>query len=312
MRAAVHDWLSTSTSTAADWQLDALLAAKEDQRVSVVLPARDEAATIGGIVARINDELVAPGLVDELVVMDSDSADDTAALAESAGATVFATHSVRPDLGSRPGKGEALWKSMFVTSGDVMVFIDADLTEWGTQFVTGLLGPLLTDPAVELVKGFYDRIVDDGSDRHSTEGGRVTELVARPVIDLWWPDLAGIVQPLAGEWAIRRSCLEFLAVPTGYGVEIATLLDVFRTEGLAAIAQVDLGARAHRHQSVHDLAVMAAEVMTAAAARSGVEPPEDDAALWQFTRDGGGSWRERHVPTEERPPVASVARSAVC
>jgi glucosyl-3-phosphoglycerate synthase len=294
-------WFERNTSSAADWPVDRLVAAKGATRISVVIPARDEAATIGGIVAGIRDALVdADPLVDELVVMDSDSGDATAQIARDAGATVHAVRSVRPDLGSYAGKGEALWKSQFVTTGDVLVFVDADLTGWGTHFVTGLLGPLLTVPRIALVKGFYDRVLD-GSDAASPQGGRVTELVARPLLNLHWPALAAVVQPLAGEWAVRRSVFERLSVPTGYGVELAVLLDVVGGSGLDAVAQVDLGARAHSHQSVHDLGLMAAEILAVAHRRLGFEAryaPD----LWQFDRRAVPPWRGRAVPLTEREP----------
>jgi glucosyl-3-phosphoglycerate synthase len=181
----------------------------------------------------------------------------------------------------------------------VLVFIDADLTEWGPHFVTGLLGPLLADSETSLVKGFYDRVADlDGV--QSTEGGRVTELVARPLISLRWPELAAVVQPLAGEWAVRRSLFAEIAVPVGYGVEFATLLAAFDRGGLDAIAQVDLGRRAHRHQSVHDLGVMAAEILAVA------DGFEGRATLAQPDRTAPGSWRAREIPTSARPPANSV------
>ncbi|GAB3107733.1 glucosyl-3-phosphoglycerate synthase [Janibacter alkaliphilus] len=312
MRAGTTAWLTQRTRTHTDWSLAELLAAKtdSDHRVSVVIPAKDEAATVGEVVAGIRAALIddatadlgAP-LVDELVVIDSDSEDGTATVAREHGAEVYRSEAVRPELGSHPGKGEALWKSLFVSTGDLLVFVDADLRLWGPHFVTGLLGPLLTTPHVQLVKGFYDRVLDHGDGRPSTEGGRVTELVARPVLDLWWPDLAGVIQPLAGEWAARRELMDALSLPTGYGVEIATLIDTYERHGLHAVAQVDLGARAHEHQKDHDLAVMAAELLAVARARcDGATPPGD--RLEQHTRDGG--WRSRPVPLLTRPPAGPL------
>jgi glucosyl-3-phosphoglycerate synthase len=292
------DWFARRTTSSDDWSLEELLLAKAETRVSVVVPARNEEATIAEVVTRIRADLVGP-LVDELVVIDSLSSDGTAAVARAAGAVVHSVADIRPDLGVRAGKGEALWKSLFVTSGDVLVFIDADLTDWGPHFVTGLLGPLLADSETSLVKGFYDRVADlDGV--QSTEGGRVTELVARPLISLRWPELAAVVQPLAGEWAVRRSLFAEIAVPVGYGVEFATLLAAFDRGGLDAIAQVDLGRRAHRHQSVHDLGVMAAEILAVA------DGFEGRATLAQPDRTAPGSWRAREIPTSARPPANSV------
>ncbi len=271
----------------------------------MVIPARNEAETVGDVVSVLRRELVEDiPLVTELVVIDSDSTDDTARVAADAGATVHRSGDIASHLGGNPGKGEALWKSLFVTTGDHLVFVDADLTSWGPHFVTGLVGALTVDPATQLVKGWYDRVLDIDGRAPSTEGGRVTELVARPILDLWWPELAGVVQPLAGEWAVRRSLMESITVPTGYGVEIATLIDTHARHGLEAIAQVDLGARAHRHQKDHDLAVMAAELLAVVHARChGTTGSIDVAAqeLQQFTRDGG--WRPRPVPLAQRPPA---------
>jgi glucosyl-3-phosphoglycerate synthase len=344
-------WFRSRTSRWQEWSLRDLLRAKADRdlRVSVVIPAKDEQETIGNVVTCLRSALMdearggeGVALVDELVVMDSDSLDATSRVAAEAGATVHVVREVLPELGWLPGKGEALWKSLFVTTGDVLVFVDADLTLFGPHFVTGLLGPLLAEPDVLLVKGFYDRIFDAG-DRPTTEGGRVTELVARPLLDVWWPDLAAVVQPLAGEWAARRTLMESLAVPAAYGVELASLLDTYARWGLNAIAQVDLGARAHRHQAVHDLAVMAAELMVVADRRrpgtgGKVSGEATSAALWQYVRgaaadpaepdaitdrgptprhtealddaaaaaEADGDWRCRPIPLQERPPAAVV------
>jgi glucosyl-3-phosphoglycerate synthase len=304
MRLSTREWLSAHGHVHEDFDAGDL-ATRLTERVSVVIPARNEAATVGEVVAGLRRELVERvPLVGELVVIDSDSTDATAAIAADAGATVHRSADIAPHLGTHPGKGEALWKSLFVTTGELLVFVDADLTEWGPHFVTGLVGALTADPGTVLVKGWYDRVMDVPGSAPSTEGGRVTELVARPVLDLWWPELAGVVQPLAGEWAARRSFMETLTVPTGYGVEIASLLDALRGHGLDGIAQVDLGARAHRHQRDHDLAVMAAELLAVVHARYDGEPvPVTVAAdeLEQYTREGG--WRTRRVPLAQRPPA---------
>jgi glucosyl-3-phosphoglycerate synthase len=252
-----------------EWTLDALLDARRGTTVSLVVPARNEAATVGDVVARVRKRLMdTVALLDEIVVIDSDSTDNTSAVAAEAGAVVHRAADIRPDLGTRPGKGEAMWKALFVTRGELIVFMDADLLDWDTHFVPGLLGPLLTDPDVELVKGFYERPFGDTP----YEGGRVTELVARPLISLLFPALTGLHQPLAGEWAVRRSLFEALSVPTGYAVELAALIDTLAGRGTKAIAQVDLGRRAHRHQSLRDLGGMAREIMAMALVRSGIGP----------------------------------------
>jgi glucosyl-3-phosphoglycerate synthase len=303
-------WFGRRTSRWQDWPHDRLLAAKQRHGVtiSVVIPARNEQRTVAAVVGAIARSLVEKvPLVDELVVMDSDSTDRTAEAAARAGAVVYRTAEVLPSAGSFAGKGEALWKSLLVTKGDLLVFVDADLTSWGPHFVSGLVGPLLTTPDVQLVKGFYTRVRTETDGSTSTEGGRVTELVARPLISLWWPELAGVVQPLAGEWAARRRLMESLSIPVGYGVELATLMDTVDRHGLEAVAQVDLGSRAHRHQANHDLAMMAAELMVVADRR---RPGEYSGAaeLRQFVRDETGQARQvaRRIPVVERPPAATA------
>ncbi|MDI6910921.1 glucosyl-3-phosphoglycerate synthase [Nocardioides sp.] len=281
-------WGERNTHHWDDWTLADLMAAKRHP-VSLVVPARNEAATVGDVVTRVREALVdTVALLDEIVVIDSDSTDDTYEVATDAGAVVYRAAEIRPDLGSVPGKGEAMWKAQFVTAGDVIVFMDADLLDWDTHFVPGLLGPLLTRPEVALVKGFYERPMLSGDSAVPFEGGRVTELVARPLIRLLFPELAGLHQPLAGEWAVRRELFEQLSVPTGYAVELAALVDTLRSRGLDAVAQVDLGTRAHRHQSLRDLSGMATQILAAALARVGTP-----------TAAGTG-------PAEERPPAVSL------
>jgi glucosyl-3-phosphoglycerate synthase len=307
-------WFGRRTSRWQDWPADRLLAAKRrlGVTISVVIPARNEQRTVGGVVGSVFRSLVTDvPLVDELVVIDSDSTDATGEAAARAGAVVHRAAEVMPSAGSFPGKGEALWKSLLVTKGDLLVFIDADLTRWGPHFVSGLLGPLLADEEVRLVKGFYTRVRTETDGSTSAEGGRVTELVARPLISLWWPELTGVVQPLAGEWAARRSLMESLSIPVGYGVELATLMDTASGYGIDAVAQVDLGSRAHRHQANHDLALMAAELlMVAERRRPGGHRGASDAAaeLRQFVRGDDGEARpvSRPVPVTERPPASSV------
>jgi glucosyl-3-phosphoglycerate synthase len=245
--------------------------------------------------------------------MDSGSADETASVAAAAGAWVVRQDEVLTPLIDRPGKGEALWKSLYVTHGDVVVFIDADLEQFDPQFAVGLLGPLLADPSVEFVKAFYDRPLKAGQTIMPAGGGRVTELMARPLLNLHWPHLAGIVQPLAGEYAGRRSLLERVPFVSGYGVEIAMLVDVFELAGLSAMAQVDLGSRRHRNSSDAALGQMSAQVYLALLSRIerhglGMMTVDASYELTQFARDG-----DSFVPTTtdvgviERPPMADVA-----
>ena len=295
-------------SVASDWTRERLEAIKADSTLAVVIPALNEEGTIAQVVSAIAAEL--GELVDELGVMDSLSSDSTAEVAAIAGARVHSVADVRPDLGVHSGKGEALWKSQFVTSADVVAFIDADLTEWGTHFILGVVGPLLAHPRVALCRGFYDRVLDIDGDV-TLEGGRVTELVARPWLTLFRPELGAIVQPLAGEWAIRRNVFEQLHVPIGYGVEFSTLLDVYDEWGIDSIAQVDLGRRAHRHQNIHDLSVMAVEILATAERRRArtAGPTVTDAfsADVQLARlSEHRQWSYRAVPVIERLPASTL------
>ncbi|GAA2162447.1 glucosyl-3-phosphoglycerate synthase [Actinomadura napierensis] len=309
----VASWLRRRTSTAGDWPAHVLLDAKGGAGISVVLPARDEEATVGAIVAAVRTELMERvPLVDEIVVVDSRSTDRTAAVAAAAGAEVVAQDDVLPGHGRMSGKGEALWKSLAATSGDLIVFVDADLRGFTSSYVTGLLGPLLTDPSVGYVKGCYDRPLIEGERRVEGGGGRVTELVARPLINLHWPLLAGVMQPLGGEYAGRRALLERLPFVTGYGVELGLLLDVYQDAGLDAIAQVDLGRRVHAHQSTEALGAMSGQIMLTAWSRlerHGRMIPlgAPATALTQFRRSAAGhDARTSDVGVGERPPMIEV------
>lgn len=304
MSGALDSWFSANTWSWADHTLEELLEAKaaSGSTVSLVVPARNEAATVGDVVTRVREALMeTTALLDEIVVIDSDSTDDTFAVAEDAGAVVYRSAEIRPDLGSHPGKGEAMWKSLFVTSGDVLVFMDADLLDWDTHFVPGLIAPLVTRPEVALVKGYYERPGDGAA----YEGGRVTELVARPLLNLLFPELAGLVQPLAGEWAVRRSLFSALPVPTGYAVETTALIDTLDLLGIDAIAQVDLGRRAHRHQALRDLGAMATQILAAVWARAdGRALPGEAVDLRQYLPDRGAiTAQTRSVPILERAPA---------
>lgn len=274
----------------AEFTAEALVAAKGGQRVSVCIPARDEEATVGLIVARIRKDLVeSVPLVDEVVVIDDHSVDRTAEVAAAAGARVVAAADVLPDLAPGPGKGEALWKSLWASEGDVVTWCDADIRGFDDRFVVGILGPLLTRPDVDVVKGFYDRPVDG----EATGGGRVTELLARPVVSLLFPALAPIVQPLAGEYGGRRRVLERLPFTGGYGVELGLLADLAARFGTAGLAQVDLGVRIHRNRPLEDLGPQAAVILRAALERVAPELVAEPATLVRPGRE----------PVEVRAPV---------
>nr|WP_206322604.1 glucosyl-3-phosphoglycerate synthase [Streptomyces sp. HNM0575] len=331
----VEQWLERRSYTCADRPIPRLLAAKRatGSRVSVVLPALNEERTVGGIVSVIRRELMAashtapagtPPLVDELVVLDSGSTDRTAAVAAEAGARVVHRDEVLPRLPALPGKGEVLWRSLLVTSGDVVCFVDADLRDFTADFVSGVVGPLLTDPRLRLVKAMYDRPLGDDP----AGGGRVTELVARPLLNLHWPRLAGFVQPLGGEYAARRTLLEQLPFPVGYGVELGLLIDSLHTVGLDALAQVDVGVRRHRHQDGMALGRMAAAIHHTAQLRLARGSRLVRPTLTQFERSAGGGGAgsgagtgtgtgtggfEAHshaVDTVERPPMREIEEYA--
>ncbi|MFB6605711.1 glucosyl-3-phosphoglycerate synthase [Streptomyces noursei] len=314
----VERWLAARSWAAADRPLERLVEAKRQtgRTVSVVLPALDEEATVGAIVAAIRADLMTGEvpLVDELVVLDSGSTDRTAEVAAAAGARVVHRDAVLPRIPALPGKGEVLWRSLLVTGGDIVCFVDADLREFSSTFVSGIVGPLLTDPEVEFVKAMYDRPLETGAGRAAgaggEQGGRVTELVARPLLNLHWPQLAGFVQPLGGEYAARRSLLERLPFPVGYGVELGLLVDALHTVGLDALAQVDVGVRRHRHQDGQALGRMAAAIYRTAQlrlARGHLVRPR----LTQFERgEDGFVPRTTAVDTEERPPMAGIPEYA--
>jgi glucosyl-3-phosphoglycerate synthase len=251
--------------------------------VSVCIPVREEAETIGGIVEAIAGE------VDQVVVVDASSSDGSARVAAAAGAEVYDQSELLPAFGRARGKGDAMWRSLSVVRNDVVCFVDGDSLDFGPHFVRGIAGPLLADPAVQFVKGHYRRPFKDEPEG----GGRVTELTARPLLRLFYPELAECRQPLAGEIAARRTLLESIPWVTGYGVEIAQLVDVYRAVGIDAMAQVDLDVRRNRHQPLSALGEMATAVAAALAARLVREGRLDSAP-----------------PVVERPPLASL-RAAV-
>ncbi|MBT0770414.1 glucosyl-3-phosphoglycerate synthase [Kineosporia sp. J2-2] len=318
LRPDVRDWFTRRTWQPVPWTAGELTGLKAGRTVSVVLPALNEEETVAGVVAAVR---AAGPLVDEIVVMDGGCTDRTAERAVRAGARVVALDQVLPGLEPLPGKGEVLWRSLAATTGDLIAFVDADLVEVGPEVVVGLLGPLLTEPGVQLVKGFYRRPLRLGNTEQRSGGGRVTELVARPLLARFEPRLSGVVQPLGGEYAARRELLTRLPFAGGYGVEIALLMDTLRLAGLDAVGQVDLGVRKHRNRDLADLGVMASEILAVVLDRAGVDAGPLPVDLVQFaegasggepgTTDGSG-WHPvaRHVARAGRGPVETFLTSS--
>ncbi len=317
------DWRARRSYAASQFPLERLLAAKQST-VALVLPAREVAATIGPIAAhaaRLRDA----GLLDELLVVDSRSRDGSASVAEREGLTVVQEDELFAELGPARGKGDAMWRALGQLDSDIVAYVDTDTEEFGEHFLTGLLGPLICDPAVRLVKGCFRRPFRSQGALAPHGGGRVTELMARPLLNLHAPELAVFDQPLAGEMAARRELLWQLPFSAGYGVEIAMLIDAWRIAGLDGLAQVDLGVRQNRHQSLRELSAMAYAVLVAAQARflgaefadqyacgSIVLPPADAErdGDGEANRDGEGAgagalaMESRSVTVDERPPLA--------
>ncbi len=285
------------TFDASSFSMDDAIAAKAGRTVSVCIPCKNEAATIGALVQMLRDELVdRVGLVDELIVLDDNSTDATAAIAAAHGARVISVNVVNDVYGSGIGKGNALWATLAVSSGDFIVWCDGDVTTVEPSWVLGLLMPLLTAQDVSLVKASYHRPTEHGG------GGRTTELVARPLLSLFLPELTGLHQPLSGEFAGRRTAMEQIPFVQGWGVEIAMLADVAERFGPTAIAQVDVGERLHRHQTLERLGVQAAEVLATLLSRVGADKAfaSDQLAL---LRPNGCA---EALNLDERPPMRSV------
>lgn len=276
------------------------LVGRKRESVTAILPARETATTIGGVI----DALVPlreGGLLDRIVVVDADSVDGTASVAVERGAEVLSESALMPELGPVLGKGDAMYRALGATDGELVVFLDTDSHAFDPAFVPGLLGPLITEPSIGFVKAAYDRPFAAGEQVVPHGGGRVNELVARPLLNLFFPDLSVCRQPLAGEVAGRRDLLEALPFPVGYGVEIANLIDAHAALGDEGLAQVEVGSRRNSHQPLRELAPMAYAVIATALARTDREANRQPAgSILLPTFDGV---EERQVPLLERPPL---------
>jgi glucosyl-3-phosphoglycerate synthase len=284
------------------------LAAERQATISICLPARNEARTIGAILEQLLP-LRELGVVDQLVVVDN-STDGTAEIARRLGAEVHDQDELMPELGPVLGKGDAMWRALPVLHGELICFLDADSERFGAHFACGLLGPLICGPGISFVKGFYRRPFRVGETVFPDGGGRVTELTARPLLNLFYPDLAGIEQPLAGEIAARRELLERLPFATGYGVDIALLLDAYGAIGLDGLAQVDLDVRQNAHQPLRDLGPMAYSVLRAVATRLEREGRLRGPLPVEFSSPGEEGHQALAVEPAERPPLLSLRAAA--
>ncbi|MDR3122290.1 MAG: glucosyl-3-phosphoglycerate synthase [Treponema sp.] len=285
--------------------------------ISLAFPTLNEEATIGKEILVMRTELMDRyPLLDEIVVIDSSSKDNTRKVAERFGARVFDSKNILPHLGTYRGKGENLWKSLYVLEGDIIVWVDADISNIAPKFVYGLIGPLLEDDETAYVKAFYERPIRSSGGISSTGGGRVTEILVRPLFSYFYPQLARLIQPLSGEYAGRRSLLERLSFSVGYGVELGHLIDILQLSGIQALAQVDLDLRIHRNQTTAALGKMAFGILNTFMARNKKlnaatmlsELGDRHIAMEMDDSVEGSSHRviKTEIPTVERPPIIDI------
>ncbi len=311
-----EDWLARHTFHHGDfWDLLAMIREKERQNLtlSLCIPTLNEEATIGKEIVIFKSELMDRyPLLDEIAVIDSGSEDRTCEVARSFGADVYRSADILPAHGTRRGKGENLWKAIHQLKGDVIVYVDADIKNIHPRFVWGLAGPVIYRPDIHYVKAFYDRPLAFSQGVRPSGGGRVTEILVRPLFSLFYPDLAAMIQPLSGEYAVRRHVLERLRFPIGYGVETSHLIDVHRQWGMAALAQTDLDQRVHRNQATRDLGRMAFGILQTFFSRARDHGLLDVHAplhtvLRQFqVQDRDFEQVLHEIVEEERPPMIEI------
>jgi glucosyl-3-phosphoglycerate synthase len=312
----VDKWFAENTFQADEFaNLKRLAAAKEEQGVSVslALPALNEEETVGKVIRMIRRALMEKvPLLDEIVLIDSNSSDRTREIAREEGIPVHIHQDLLHSYGARRGKGEALWKSLLVTRGDIIAWIDTDIVNIHPRFVYGIIGPMLLDPKVQFVKGFYRRPLKVGGEMQAGGGGRVTELTARPLINLFFPELSGVIQPLSGEYGGRRSALEQCAFFSGYGVETGLLIDIYEKFGLSAIAQVDLLERIHHNQTLEALSKMSFAIIQTVMRK--LESHYERAFIADVNKtmkliryEAGGYYLDlEEIAERERPPMIEV------
>jgi glucosyl-3-phosphoglycerate synthase len=312
----LNDWIKNNTIHHSQfWDIKKLVEEKEKQglKISLCLPTLNEEKTIGKEIVMFKSELMDRyPLLDEIAVIDSGSTDRTREIAATFGADVYLSAEILPQYGEKKGKGENLWKAVYELTGDIIVYVDADIKNIHPRFAYGLVGPLIYRPEVHYVKAFYDRPLAFSQGVRPSGGGRVTEILTRPLFSLFFPDLTGLVQPLSGEYAVRREVLEAIPFPIGYGVETSHLIDVYTKWGMEAIAQVDLDQRVHRNQETRDLGKMAFGILRAFLYRAealGVigTLPELSTVLKQFQAHDEEFEQVSHtIVEEERPPMIEL------
>jgi glucosyl-3-phosphoglycerate synthase len=298
----ISTWAARRRYTAAQYSAESLGEIKGETTVAVVIPTKECAATIGGVLRKAVAPLAERRLVDQVLVIDADSADGTAEAAEAAGALVLQQDEVLAEHGPALGKGDALWRAVHETRAEIVCFLDGDTLDPVPGHLLGLIGPLIAERSLALVKGAYDRPLRTGGVELANEGGRVTELMARPLLNMHEPLLAGFAQPLSGEFAARRSLLEAIPFPVGYGVEIAVLIDAFRANGLDALCECHLGTRRQAHQPLRTLGEMSFAVLAAVQNRVG-------GSIGETTGLYVRPWQEFtavSVPIGERPPLTTL------
>ena len=312
----LNKWIQNNTIHHSQfWDLKKLVEEKEKQglRISLCLPTLNEEKTIGKEIVMFKSELMDRyPLLDEIAVIDSGSTDNTREISSTFGADVYLSADILPQYGEKKGKGENLWKAVYELTGDIIVYVDADIKNIHPRFVYGLVAPLIYRPEVHYVKAFYDRPLAFSQGVRPSGGGRVTEILVRPLFSLFFPDLTGLIQPLSGEYAVRREVLDKIPFPIGYGVETSHLIDVYEKWGMEAIAQVDLDQRVHRNQETRDLGKMAFGILRAFLFRAealGVigELPELSTLLRQFQAKEETFEQIAHeIVEEERQPMIEI------
>lgn len=313
---SIKDWIKNNTfHHSRFWDLLQLIKAKKEKNltISLCIPTLNEESTIGKEIVIFRSELMERyPLVDEIAVIDSGSTDKTCEVASSFGADVYFAGDILPGMGHKSGKGENLWKAIYQLKGDIICYVDADIKNIHPRFCYGLVAPLLLDDQVHYVKAFYDRPLAFSKEIRPSGGGRVTEILVRPLFSLFFPELTALIQPLSGEYAVRRKVLETLPFPIGYGVETSHILDVYKQWGLGAFAQTDLDQRVHRNQSTVDLGKMSFGILQSFLNRmqnqgmaSGL--PQMQHILRQFqAKDKSYEQIEYEIIEEERPPMLSI------